>query len=63
MWTSPNYLPFLAITSHFINSSWEIKNILVDFVYVGGSHTGKNIADSFLKSIQEMNILSKVKLN
>lgn len=60
MWTSPNYLPFLAITSHFINSKWEIKNILVDFVHVNGSHSGKKIADSFVKSVQEMNILSKV---
>jgi hypothetical protein len=60
LWTSPNFLSFLAITCHYIDINWDIKNILLDFVDICGPHTGENIANSFLKSVQDMNILTKV---
>lgn len=60
MWTSPNSLPFLAITCHYININWDLKTVLLDFNVIFGTHSGKNLADSFIKSTTNMNILDKV---
>ena len=48
-WTSPNMLSFLDITCHYINSDWKLKDILVDFVCLEGSHSGENLANSFIQ--------------
>ena len=62
-WTSPNAIPFLGITSHFINSDWKLNDILIDFVHLSGSHSGENLANAFLNCIHnDFNILNKVML-
>ena len=59
-WTSPNCIPFLGITAHWISKEWKLKEILVDFHKLLGSHSGENLADTFVKSYKEFNIFSKV---
>ena len=56
IWSSPNYLSFMAVICTYIDEEWELKKDLLDFVPLMGSHTGENIAVSFLKSMNELEI-------
>ena len=60
-WTSPNILGFLGITCHYIDANWKLRDILLDFVYLEGSHSGENLANAFLKCLEEKKIFTKVK--
>jgi len=62
-WTSPNVISFLGITCHYIDDDWKIQDILLDFVSFMEPHSGENIANAFAKSLQEMNVLTKVSNN
>jgi hypothetical protein len=59
-WTSPNVIGFLGITGHYIDADWNIKDILVDFVNLSGSHSGENMANMFVTCLKEKKILTKV---
>src|SRR6185369_560551 len=60
-WTSINNIAFLGITCHFVDIDWCLKETLVDFIHLSGSHFGENLAKEFLKIIDEdFNILTKV---
>jgi hypothetical protein len=61
-WTSSNYIPFLGITAHWITNEWELKNTIVDFVKLEGPHSGKNIKEVFLNSLNNLGITTKVSL-
>lgn len=61
-WTSLNCIPFLGITAHWITKDWKLEEILVDFHKLYGMHSGENLAEVFLESCNELNILSKVYL-
>lgn len=59
-WTSSNFISFLGITAHWISKEWELKSLLLDFVKLEGSHSGKNIKEAFLKSLKDFGITNKV---
>jgi hypothetical protein len=59
-WTSPNCMAFLGITAHWITRNWELKEILIDFCKLTGSHSGENLAEVFVNCMNDLNILSKV---
>ncbi|CAB4495821.1 unnamed protein product [Rhizophagus irregularis] len=59
-WTSPSYIPFLRITVHWISHEWELKEILIDFCKLSGPHSGENLHESFVKSCDDMRILTKI---
>ncbi|CAB5380658.1 unnamed protein product [Rhizophagus irregularis] len=44
-WISPNIISFLEITCHYIDTDWDLKDILVDFVDLSDPHSGKNLAN------------------
>ena len=46
-------LSFLGITYHYIDSDWKLKDILVDFICLEGSHSGENLANSFIQYLQK----------
>jgi hypothetical protein len=56
VWTSPNDLAFMAITSHWISTDFEIHSLLMDFVELFGSHSGVNIEKAFSQSLIEFNV-------
>jgi len=60
--TSPNTKSFLSLTAHFINENWELQNVLVDFIQIHGSHTGKNIKNTFVSGLNNLSIQNKVYL-
>lgn len=60
-WTSKNFLPFMAIRAHWINSEWVYQTVLLDFVYIDGIHDGKKFSVLFLQCLERFEIpLSKV---
>jgi len=59
-WTSPNCIAFLGITAHWITKDWKLKEILIDFCKLTGSHSGENLAEVFINCMDDLNILSKV---
>ena len=61
-WTSPNYIPFLGITAHWIDSQWELKSILIDFVKLSGPHSGENLSEAFMTVLREFGVMTKVAL-
>jgi hypothetical protein len=62
-WTSPNVIEFLGITAHYIDANWNLKEVLVDFVELSGSHSGDNLAQAFVKFLQDKKILIKASNN
>ena len=62
VWTATNFLAFMGITAHWITADMEQKHVTLDFIPLVGRHTGQNLGDYFVQSIQEMNTLEKVSL-
>ncbi|CAG8513635.1 13544_t:CDS:2 [Dentiscutata heterogama] len=58
-WTSANYLPFLGISAHWINNNLNLQSVVLDFCYLPGSHTGKNLTSKFLEVLSDFNLNSK----
>jgi hypothetical protein len=51
----------MGITVHFINHSWYLQQITLDFIELEGSHTGKNIAEELITVLNLYDISKKVK--
>jgi len=62
IWTSPSAKSFLSLTAHFINKKWELQNIIIDFIQIHDSHTGKNIKNVFVSCLDNLSIQNKVYL-
>ena len=60
IWTSPNYLPFLGITAHWIDEEWSLRHLVIGFIRLTRPHTGENIAKAFMKCLKELGIVTKV---
>ncbi|GBC32317.2 zinc finger BED domain-containing protein RICESLEEPER 2-like [Rhizophagus irregularis DAOM 181602=DAOM 197198] len=48
IWTSTVVKSYMEITVHFIDNSWHLQQITLDFIELEGSHTGKNIAEELI---------------
>lgn len=60
IWTAPNQDSFMAITVHWIDDSWKLHNILLDFVSVPGIHTGERLAQEFTEVLELWNLRYKI---
>jgi len=56
IWTSPSTKSFVSLTAHFIDKKWKLRSLIVDFSQLFGQHTGQNIKNAFLSSIQHLSI-------
>lgn len=56
IWTSPNGFSILAITAHWVDDDYVLREIILDSVELIGSHSGVNIAKSVLKCLKEFEI-------
>jgi hypothetical protein len=48
-WSANNHLSFLAIKAYYINDQWRLKDKLLDFIPMRGSHTGTSMATEVLQ--------------
>ena len=55
-WTAANGGSFMGIRAHWISADRKKQNMLLDFVPLEESHTGVNLCESFLSSLQEFGI-------
>ena len=61
IWTTETYdKSFMSVTIHYLNSSWKLRSILLDFISMKGSHTGIAISNAMETCLQEMRITSKL---
>jgi hypothetical protein len=65
-WTSKNSDPFLSITAHYTSApsdspnDWELKTELLAFTHLEGHHTGANIAQYLLRTIDRYGLRGKL---
>ncbi|XP_012858997.1 PREDICTED: zinc finger BED domain-containing protein RICESLEEPER 2-like [Erythranthe guttata] len=55
-WTSKTELPFMALTAHFIDDSWKLHKVILNFVIVPVKASGENLADIITNCLVEWNI-------
>lgn len=60
IWTSPNGKSILGITGHWNDNNYVLRELLLDAVELIGPHTGINIAQHLLKTLQAYKIESKI---
>jgi hypothetical protein len=58
-WTSPNHKAYVAFTVHFEQEGIPIS-MLLDLVEVAVSHSGVNLAKTFVKLLEDFGIKDKV---
>jgi len=59
MWIATNETAFLSLTIHYVDSSWELKNFLLDIIPISIRHTGVNIADAIMAVLHEFDLMEK----
>ena len=59
VWTSPNHKAYIAFTVHFKHKGKPIS-MLLDLVEVAKSHLGVNLANVFVKVLEDFRIEDKV---
>lgn len=61
MWTSDNQKRgYMAVTAHFIDDSWNLRNIIMRFIYVPAPHTTEVICEVLYDALVEWNIYEKI---
>lgn len=60
IWTSKNYISFLAVTAHFVDESFRLRAILLDFIELPSTHHGSDILDYFWGMLEDFNLCNKV---
>jgi hypothetical protein len=56
IWTSPSTKSFMSLTAHFIDTQWKLRNLIIDFSQLYGQHTGDNIKEAFILSLQQLSV-------
>ncbi|PLW54910.1 hypothetical protein PCANC_05938 [Puccinia coronata f. sp. avenae] len=59
-WTAPNCTAFMAVTAHFIDESFQMKDLTLAVPHVQGAHTGKMFANCFYDVLKKYNAIKKL---
>lgn len=51
-WTK-NHQPFSSFTGTFIDDAWQLKNQILDFIPLKGSHTGARLCEAFENVVRD----------
>ena len=49
-------IAYMAVTIHWIDSTWELNSLLIGFEHIEGIHNGENIANVFVKVLKEFGL-------
>ena len=60
LWSSVTCDNYLAITCHWVNSSWKMRKIVLDFVDVESKQDGESTCNFILQTIRKFNLECKV---
>lgn len=53
-------IAFLATIGTFIDSNWNLHEVLIDFQRIQGAHSGANMANSIFRTLENMHLVDKV---
>ncbi|CAI5957270.1 unnamed protein product [Closterium sp. NIES-64] len=53
IWTGENNVAFMGVTAHYVTSDFQLKQAVIDFRELKGSHTGDLIADELEEVLRE----------
>ena len=61
MWTCTiNQETFLSLTIHYVDSDWRLQNFLLDIIPFQVRHSGANIAQKIIQTLDEFDIFNKI---
>ena len=60
MWTSNQNKSYMCVTVHYIDDNWCMQKRIVNFVHVGGRHTGAKLSETFTELMVKWNIDKKL---
>ena len=60
LWSSVTCDNYLAITCHWVNASWKMRRIVLDFVDVESKQDGESTCNFIFQTIRKFNLESKV---
>jgi len=55
-WTSQSGEPYISLTTHFIDNDWKMRSFTLCCRALNIDHTGHNISEWFLESLEEWNL-------
>ena len=64
VWSRTDLSSFMAVTAHYLltkEGRLSLCNQLVVFHHIQGSHTGDHLAEIFLRVLQELSVLDRVR--
>ena len=53
LWTSTSGDPYITLTCHFIDRSWELKSLCLQTHYIPEDHTAENISVVLAETLQQ----------
>ncbi|CAN0872663.1 Putative AC transposase [Linum grandiflorum] len=61
MWTATTQKKgYMAVTTHYIDNSWKLRNHMIRFLYVPAPHTSERLAKFLIDSLMDWNVDSKM---
>lgn len=60
LWTSRQNKSYMCVTVHFIDDNWSIQKRILNFMCLGGRHTGENLSEAVLKNLCDWNLDRKL---
>ncbi len=60
LWTSSNMVAYQGITVHYIDDEFKLRHFLIDFISYQTGHTGVELADTFVESLNAYGLTNKV---
>jgi hypothetical protein len=59
MWTASNSSSFLSFTIHYVDSSWKLKNFLLDIIPIEVRYSRYNMANAITKVLRDFSLAKK----
>ncbi|KAH1264825.1 Zinc finger BED domain-containing protein RICESLEEPER 2 [Glycine max] len=61
MWTASNQKKgYMAVTAHYIDSSWTLQSRILRFIYVPSPHTSERLCNALVECLLDWNIDTKL---
>lgn len=60
IWTSPNGKAILAITAHWVDNNFVLRELILDAIELKGKHTGVNIANHVVATLKRFDLENKI---
>ncbi|POW18081.1 hypothetical protein PSHT_06211, partial [Puccinia striiformis] len=59
-WTAPNVTAFMAVTAHYLDLNFKMKDLTLAVPHIQGAHTGKMFAHLFYDLLKKFGCIDKI---